>query len=310
MEDVRAWLRWPADETPRLAALPAPRYAFALPPAGDALATLLRMDVPPGAAAEMVEAMPSPDADPEAWWLLERLYTAVVDGGPAPPWPAPVVEAPALTRFFHLYVFLGAVPAVLRAQGAREISPDITWDTLQDVGLQVAHYQSRYGSNGFDGAFWVWQHFQADVFRLGRLLFEPSTVEVDGASVDALGVHIPALGPLTPEACDDAFARADRFFRRHFPERALRIAACRSWLMDDQLVDYLDPASNIVRFQRRFEIQRSWSRPGNEDVIRFVFGAVPATLHDLPQRTSLEKAVVEHLRSGGTWYIRLGTFER
>ena len=36
----------------------------------------------------------------------------------------------------------------------------------------------------------------------------------------------------------------------------------------------------------------------------------PALLAELPQRTSLERAVVGHLRDGGHWYNQTGWFRR
>ena len=40
---------------------------------------------------------------------------------------------------------------------------------------------------------------------------------ISGIPVHPLIVHIPATGPLTPAACDDAFSQAEAFFPRHFP---------------------------------------------------------------------------------------------
>jgi hypothetical protein len=161
----------------------------------------------------------------------------------------------------------------------------------------------------------VWQHFRGAIFLLGRLQFDFWRLEFDPSAAGladfsrgdpALGVHIPPLGPLTPRACDASFRRAHKFFPRHFPERPNRVATCGSWLLDEQLTEYLPPASNIIRFQRRFTPVPGWSMPGDDDVIRFVFGRIPTTLDDLPQQTTLERAIVKHLRSDRHWQIRLG----
>jgi hypothetical protein len=212
-------------------------------------------------------------------------------------------------------VFLSAVPHVLGINRARGIQDDVTWDTLRDVGLQVAHYESRHGRGGFDGAFWLWPHFRGAIFLLGRLQFDLRTIEFDPGEAGfvrgdrAAGVHIPALGPLEPAACDASFRRARRFFARHFPSSPVGVATCSSWLLDDQLTDYLPADANILRFQRRFALVAGWERPGDEDVLRFVFGFVPGALDELPQRTTLERAVVGHLRDGGHWRIRVGWLE-
>jgi hypothetical protein len=121
----------------------------------------------------------------------------------------------------------------------------------------------------------------------------------------ALGIHIPESGPLTPEACDDSFAQARTFFPRHFPESATRLAICTSWLLDPQLADYLPPDSNIVRFGRRFTLVGDGS-DGDADVLRFVFHRIRPNIDELPQRTTLERATVAHLRAGKHWRNRTG----
>lgn len=311
IDRVLAWLEWPTEETPRLTAL-----ADGLPPSsplrvpsGEELRDLLsRLDVPPHAAHEIEEHLPDPDTNPEAWWLLERLYLQLTerDGSAiAPPWPAPQVTDDPFTHYFHLYVFLAGAATTLRAHSARGIPVDVSWSTLEDTGLQVAHYQTRNGRPGFDGAFWLWPHFRGEVFRLGRLQYTFGQLD----SEPALEVHIPALGPMTPAACDESFGWANRFFPQHFPERPMRIATCESWLLDPQLGDYLGPETNIMRFQNRFTLVPDRSRAADEDVIRFAFGFLPASIDDLPQRTTLERAVVTHLRNGGHWTFQLGWFE-
>jgi hypothetical protein len=313
VERVRAWLGY--DEiSPPLAALvdlDPQADAFALPSQAQAHATLARLDVPPHSIDEIVGAMPAPHTHPEAWWLLERLHHALVDPKSElmPPWPAPWPDEDPFTRYFHLYVFLAAVDNVLRIHAIHGVPTAVTWDTLADLGLQVAHHQARNGRPGFDGAFWMWHHFRGDIFRLGRLQYELLPMPRSGPSFKkgdpALSVHIPALGPLTPEACDASFDRARTFFGTHFPDAQRKVAICRSWLMDDQLADYLPATSNIVRFQRRFELLPGHA-PGNGDVQLFVFGRIPSSIDELPQETTLERAVVAHIRSGREWRLRDG----
>jgi len=322
IERVRSWLEWPAASTDRLQALAdtGPLDGMLDLPSGEELHRLLeRMVVPHHAAVEIELGISLVKEHREGWWLLERLYRQLteLDGAAiAPPWPAPEPTEDPLTRYFHLYVFIAGVSAVHRMNAARGIPADITWSTLGDVGLQVANYQTRNGWAGFDGAFWIWQHFRGAIFRLGRLQYNFWSVEFDPEDAlgfrrgdRALGVHIPATGPLTPEACDDSLRRASEFFPRHFPEQPYRVATCGSWLLDEQLAEYLPSTTNIMRFQRRFNHVDGWSRPGDDDVVRFVFGHLPGSIDDLPQRTTLERAVVAHLRSGRHWQIRLGWLE-
>lgn len=313
VERVRLWLDWPKDEAHRLAALDVPiERPFRLPEPDEAARVLRGLDVPPPAAAEVVASLPSEQSEPEAWWILERCYAAVLsrDEARRPPWPAPWVTDEPLTRYFHLYVFLGAVADVLAMHAARGIAEEVTWATLGDVGLQVAHYQARHGVYGFDGAFWIFNHFRGDLFQIGRLQYELGTADFAssafGAGDPVLDIHIPAIGPLTPEACDASQDRARAFFAKHFPETAYTYGTCESWLLDEQLIDVLSGSSNIIRFQRRFTHDPDYSVLGDDDTVRFTFGLLPKDLGELPQNSSLERGIVRHLQSGGHWRIRRG----
>ena len=78
-------------------------------------------------------------------------------------------------------------------------------------------------------------------------------------------------------------------------------------MLDDQLADWLAPESNILRFQRRFELVPG-SIVNDEGILRVMF-RVPdplGQLDSLPQRTRLERAVVSHLKAGGHWRSRSG----
>jgi hypothetical protein len=320
---LRARFSFPDDQAKTLARLaaiePAPGE-FSLPNADRAHALLGLLGVSPDAIDEAVDALPSREKDPEAWWVLERMYHEFLrlDGRAGPLWwPYPEPADDALARFLQLYVFLAAVPHARRLHAERGIPDDVSIATLQDVALSVEWFRRRNGRPGFNSAFWMAQHFQCGIFLLGRLqfnfshvVFDPGPNAVFKKDDPCLGVHIPALGPFTPAACDESFARAREFFPKHFGDRApLRVATCASWLLDEQLAQYLSPDSNIIRFQRRFMPVADWEEPGNDDVIRFVFGYIPPSLDDLPQTTTLERAAVAHIRSGRAWKIRNGWVE-
>jgi hypothetical protein len=323
IERVRDWLGWPPgfplERLEALAVLGPHPDGFPLPRNGAARTILEKLDTPAHAVDEILLAAPDPSRTPDAWWVLERLYHALVAEGERafpPPWVAPFPTDDALTHHFHLYVFIAAVPGLRRLHAARGIDEDVTWATLRDVGLQIANYEVRTGRPGFDGAFWVWPHFRCDALTIGRLQYDRRYVPDDATAgleprrgAPALGVHIPALGPLTPEECDASLRRAKPFYAAHFGEESYDVGICESWLMDDQLRSYLPDASNIVLFQDRFTLGDEWKRPADEDVIRFAFGHLPASLSDLPQRTTLERAIVRHLDDGGHWYFRRGWLE-
>jgi GNAT-like C-terminal domain/N-acyltransferase N-terminal domain len=261
----------------------------------DALLTRLGFE-----RSDRAEILASPSR-PEHAEERGRARRLLVDGiggkGELVGWPT----APPGDPWFHVHVFVSALDEILSWHAAREIPEDVSWATLRDLGRNVAIHRRAHGVGGFDEHWWLTLHFRGLIYELGRLQFDRVR--------DALGVHIPEAGPLAPAACDASFAWAREFFARHFPEEEHRVGRCRSWLLDPQLAEYLDAGSNIVRFQRRFELSED-VRDGSEDVLWFVFrrrGAVD--LEALPQRTTLERAVVTHLRAGRSWHERSGTVE-
>ena len=117
--------------------------------------------------------------------------------------------------------------------------------------------------------------------------------------------------PMTPEAVAASLDEARAFFPRHFPDERYTAFACGSWLLDPQLSEYLPGDSNIVRFQRRFELEpyEATAGPdGDVEALRFVFRTLTTPLDQLPRRTVLERAIVDHLKAGRHWHWRVGRF--
>jgi hypothetical protein len=302
-------------------------------PAGDQAVELLRrLGVVEPDLTVIVEALPSPERQPELWWLLERSHHQLrrAIGRPdAAAWsPSLPSHLGTRGRCFWVFVFLAAAGDSHRWHSEQGIPDGVSWSTLADLGRHVARHRRRNGATGLDSQFWLGLSFRGALYALGRLQFNPyrlrtgmagplfwyeaDAVEARGPGFQpgdpALGVHVPAGTPLSPAACDASFEMARTFFRRHLPAHAGRVVTCTSWLLDVQLAGYLPPTSNIVRFQRRFELVPG-VREDDEEVFRFVFDRVPRSLDDLSPRTQLERALVRHVRDGGHWHLRTGWLE-
>ena len=65
-------------------------------------------------------------------------------------------------------------------------------------------------------------------------------------------MHIPSAGPMKPELLEDAFARAEAFFKEYFP-KDYRVFGVESWLIDPDLVQIL-PEGNMKAYARRFHL--------------------------------------------------------
>lgn len=223
-------------------------------------------------------------------------------------------EAP--DAFFYAHVCLALLPAVRAYHQDHGIPDPISWASLSALGSNLARYRRIYGEGGLDGPQWVVRVFRGLAFRIGRLVFErtrvgPYVAAATGAdeNADALGIHIPPAGPLDPARCDAAFASAVDFFSRHFPGDQVRHAHCRSWLLDPQLAEYLPPTSNLVQFAGRFEAVPA-GYTDDRAIVRWVFEAAdPTDLDGLEPETTLERAILRHLRAGRHWRIEMGRLE-
>jgi hypothetical protein len=273
---------------------------------------------------EILAAWPSGESDAEIWRSLEVAYETLVEdlGGVAPlELPGPLVESTAMGRYFFVYVYLAALADIRRFHRERRVPDEISWATLADLGRNLKRDRLLLGDGGLRTSGWLTLHFRGALYQLGRLQFNRMKIRpahrawftavpshVADAFRDgepALGTHIPESGPLTPEACADSLALAGSFFARHFPETPTRLAICTSWLLDPQLAEYLAPDSNIMRFQRRFTLVGD-GYDGDADVLRFVFHRIGPNVGELPERTTLERAIVGHLRAGKHWRSRTG----
>lgn len=294
-------------------------------PHGDALrAVLIRIGTPPLDADEIVEAAPSAGTTPEVWWLLERCHRSLVAdmGGTdyRPELPTLPGALGAVGRYFYVYVFLATMPDVRRYHREHGVPDEITWATFADLGDKIAIHRRSYGRGGLNTQFWFTLHFRGAIYALGRLQFAMELFGPDarpgGAPVDkgtpVLGAHIPEPGgPFTPALCDESFAQAVPFVEQHFPDffapGTPRVITCNSWLLDPQLADYLPETSNIVSFGRRFNLLPE--DPGHDadrSIVEFVFRRVDPELDELPRRTTLQRAIVTHLKAGRHWRSRTG----
>ncbi|MDN0194882.1 acyltransferase domain-containing protein [Streptomyces sp. S.PNR 29] len=233
-----------------------------------------------------------------------------------------LTEAPAaLGPYFPAYVFVAALPHTRAYHRERGIPADVTRRTLADLGRNIAAHRRRTGGAGMKTPRWLTLHFRGELYQLGRLQFQRARLGqrtgqgIAAAGLDVapgtpcLNLHIPdCSGPLSPAACDRSLTLAREFFVRHFPEERQRVATCHSWLLDRQLRRYLPEHSNILRFQERFRTAHEDTEPADTEPIRFVFGDPDLPVESLPRRTSVERAVGDHLRAGGHWYIGHGWF--
>ncbi len=285
-----------------------PRLAFAAPDLDSTLA-----------------ARPDPERHPELWWLLAGTYRRQLDrlGRPLPGhvgWPEPPERTGPVGRHLLVWVCLALVPRIRELHAALGLSEEESWDSLAGLGDEVASGRDFTGRPGLDATWGMPLLFGGVSYRLGRLAFDRQPAHPDAIDhgvlrpgESGLNTHVPSGdGPLTDAACDASFARAAAL-ADSFPEPVTGFG-CHSWLMDPQLADYLPESSNIMRFQRRFtwftdRERADWAPIHHLFRRRFEGpGVPPALLDEVPQDTTLQRAIITHLRRGGHWNNQTGWF--
>lgn len=126
-----------------------------------------------------------------------------------------------------------------------------------------------------------------------------------------ISIHIPADGKLDDAAVRATYPEMKEFLARYFPEFDYKAFYCASWLLDPTLEELLGSESNIVKFGRGFD--RYIARDAGYGVFHFAFRVTgkPGTdypFDDLPETTSLFRAVKAHYKSGRGIYAVSGVF--
>lgn len=212
----------------------------------------------------MLAARPDPSRD-AAWYLLLRGCVAELRrrmDQPLPSsgytaWPRVPKDAGPVGMFIYAWALLAVVPELLEVQRRRGVPDAVARDTLSGLGTMMAAHAAETSINGV-GLFPLWgppQRVCGTNYTIGRHDFTRTEIGFgDGTAGYALQVHVPPTGRLIEAESVDSMERGLAFFAEHYPEEPISALVCKSWILDPQLGDYLPADSNLVRFQRRFQL--------------------------------------------------------
>lgn len=229
-------------------------------------------------------------------------------------------DGSAFGRLGYVLMFVSALPAVRTFHREHGIDEAQSRLILSDLGRHASVFHTRYGTAGFDKPDWLELHFTGKIYQLGRLQYQRALADESVATAASaagillepgqpiLSLHIPRYqGPLAEAAVDESITIAHEFFATHFPGERYPVAICSSWLLDPQLVEHLGTQANIPRFAARFQLVGE-PRTDATSALDFTFDRPDLPLPELPQRSRLERAVVQVLQSGGSWHSATGWF--
>lgn len=281
---------------------------------------------------ELLAAAPRLLADPE---IVGRIHERALALGAEAGLETPVVDLPGVADadnalsarvapgrgLIAILAHLAATDTVRAWHAARGMSAEQSWLALTDLGQQMRVHRLTYGELGLHTVGWTALAWAGRLFSLGRLQYDLSLTD----AADPLGrrwvigVHIPATGPLDPEAVDASLDEATDFFTEHFADLAAESPAgapdfghefrCSSWLVNAALPELVGAESNLARFSDRWRIRST--APGANDAAFFVFHARPPyDPRTFERRTRLQRAVADALISGRGWDLGHGELVR
>ena len=185
------------------------------------------------------------------------------------------------------------------------ISRAIYADTMKCFTRFIGECGKKNGRMFFDRGWWTYRQVSMSLFRIGTLEFE---LEESGKE-KVIAVHIPSDADLSEQAVDSSFEQAGAFFKAFYPDYRYEKYTCDSWLLSPRLEPLLSRSSNILSFQRRFQILGE--TPEDREYIQWLF-QVPEDTETgrLPENTSLQRRVKALLLEGGAVGCAFGILNR
>ncbi len=218
--------------------------------------------------------------------------------------PRPELKAAMdkLSPIQALAVLIKLIPQAEARYAQVPIPLSVLWEGLTDIPLWVRDHQEKTGTPGLTEGAWCARFFRLELFRLGRLQFEPWTLTEDvcvgsrcfAAGAPCLRVHIPAGSPLEPDAVANSLLQVEPFFRTYL-RTSFHVLTCDSWLLSPQLAQLLPSDSRIMQFRSRFALYGTDPRRQAEER---VFGMLLDDPKGYPEDTALQQRMKAFLCAG------------
>lgn len=176
---------------------------------------------------------------------------------------------------------------------AKGISDEIYFATMKCYPRFIDETCHITGKQDFDRYWWTTRQAGGHLFRIGNLEYEIKHIDGDVL----IGIHVPSDVDFSPLSVDESLAKAKSFFTEYYPELSGAEYRCHSWLLDRHLSGMLSEKSNILSFQKRFEIFDKGEI--SLEFIEWLFNTKSKDFSKLPENTSLQRNMKKHLLSGG-----------
>ena len=118
-------------------------------------------------------------------------------------------------------------------------------------------------------------------------------------------IHIPSGGKLSDEIVDSSLAEAKSVLPKFFDKYDIRAIVCQTWFLDTQLRDILPPKSNMIKFQKRFDLVMAADNK-NHSLFDHIFNAKPTSLKNLVPKNNFQEIMLRRALNGEKIYWGFG----
>lgn len=168
----------------------------------------------------------------------------------------------------------------------------VYFDTISDIRIWQEVHKRKTGEIGLSELYWVANCVKGDLYRFGRLQFEPDK------STDIVHIHIPEGKNLDVNECINNINLAKNFFD------GCSGFDCESWLLSPNILSLLPKESNIRKFQALFDVQH----------IKYDFAQASERVlneaYSRGQNSSLYQKLKEYVKENGDPGIGYGVYKK
>ena len=211
-------------------------------------------------------------------------------------------------RTVYLFALVVMTPLLFENYKTAVIPDGVAFDTIADFKYKYLESMRTEKIDGIRPWSWYESFFRLKLFALGRLQFQITAfkgedVTVGGRTIKTgdkvLAIHIPQSGePLSPFSCNESIRQAKEFFKDEFNSDKIPFT-CWSWLLNPKNAEIIPENKNILRFASRFLIVQSGEYEDFNELSPWIFSKTKIDdLNDIPENTSLQTAIKQHLKRG------------